>query len=224
MYARTCMHAYTHTLHFPEPQRIPSRQRTILTANCIHAIYCSLQFCTCCMSSDWDRLSVPVHKPRTWQCYIGAESTGSKQTGQRHTGAESTGSKQTGQRHTGAESTGSKQTRQRHTGAESTGSKQTGQRHTGAESTGRKQTGQRHTGAESTGSKQTGPLYAGAVSTGSKPYGHTHACPLAVMRLKLRAPNIGLTSLSEHSCNKKELWGWHHPALCPSSSWDSCWP
>ena len=133
------MHAYTHTLHFPEPHRIPSRQRTILTANCIHAIYCSLQFCTCCMSSDWDRLSVPVHKPRTWQCYIGAESTGSKQTGQRHTGAESTG---------------------------------------------RKQTGQRHTGAESTGSKQTGPLYAGAVSTGSKPYGHTHACPLAMMRLK----------------------------------------
>ena len=31
--------------------------------------------------NDWDRLTVPVHKPRTWQCYIGVESTGSKQTG-----------------------------------------------------------------------------------------------------------------------------------------------
>ena len=144
MHACTRMHTLTHTLHFPEPQSIPSRQRAIPTANCIHAIYCSFQFCTCWTNSDWDRLSVPVHKPRTWQCYIGAESTGSKQTGQCHTGAESTGSKQTGQRHIDAESTGSKQTGARHAGAESTGSKQTGQRH------------------------------AGAVTTGSKPYGHTH--------------------------------------------------
>ena len=122
------------------------RQQTNRTA-----MYCSLQLCMCCANNDWCKLSVPVHKPRTWQCHIGVESTGSKQTWQRHTSAESTGSKQTGQHYSGAESTGSKQTRQRHTGAESTGSKWTRQHYTGAESTGSKQTWPRYTGAESTG-------------------------------------------------------------------------